>query len=140
MNVVGSCILRLVFSPVGRIFCVAARVVEGLPYAVGLKVALMLKHRSIVSFGERLVFRSSPNLPWIPFSPLATQAATASKAFSAMGGTFCAVYLPAPGDERESSPVKTEIPCCLQVPDNETLDGIVTMLHSETSGRKEFNT
>ena len=69
MELVGSCLLPLVFAPVNQIFRVKFRLVRGLPYAMVLGAAFMTDSRSIISFDAEEGFRSTPSSSWIPFAP-----------------------------------------------------------------------
>ena len=69
MEVVGSCLLPLVFAPVDQIFRVKFRVVKGLPYAMVLGAAFMTDHRSIISFDGEEGFRPTPCLLYTSPSP-----------------------------------------------------------------------
>ena len=69
MEVVGSCLLPLVFAPVNQIFRVKFRVVKGVPYAMVLGAALMTDHRSIISFDGEEGSRPTPSSSWVPFDP-----------------------------------------------------------------------
>ena len=107
----------------------ATRVVERLPYAVVLGAAFMQEHQSTISFGERDGYCPTPDSPEVLFSPLTVQTVTASKDDLALWTIFCAVCPSASGDKHESNFVGTEMPCCLQVADDETLNGVVMILH-----------
>ena len=57
MEVVGSCLLPLVFAPVDQLFRAKFRVVKRLPYAMVLRAAFMTDNRSIISFDGEEGFR-----------------------------------------------------------------------------------
>ena len=69
MEVVGSCLLPLVFAPVGQIFRVKFRVVKGLTYAMILGAAFMTDYRRIISFDGEKGFLQTPSSSWVPFAP-----------------------------------------------------------------------
>ena len=90
MEVVGSCLLPLVFAPVDQIFRVKFRVVKGLPYAMVLGAAFMTDHRSIISFDGEEGFRPTPSSSWVPFAPKEVGEAAAG-AMYAEWDHYCAV-------------------------------------------------
>ncbi|CAM9872207.1 unnamed protein product [Choristocarpus tenellus] len=67
MQVLGSCILPILFPPEDRVHNVTFRVVEGLPYGMVLGAAFCRQNKSVLSFREGEGFRPAPNSPWIPF-------------------------------------------------------------------------
>ena len=99
MEVVGSCLLPLVFAPVDQIFRVKFKVVKGLPYAMVLVVAIMTDHRSIISFDGEEDFRPTPSSSWVPSAPKEIGEA-ATGAMYAEWDHYCAVKLST--DEQEA--------------------------------------
>ena len=73
MEVIGSCVISMVFSPVDRVFRLSFPIVRDLPYAVVLGSAFMNEHHSTVSFREKEGFSPTPESAWMPFSPHATR-------------------------------------------------------------------
>ena len=73
MEVIGSCVISMVFSPVDRVFRLSFPIVRDLPYAVVLGSAFMNEHHSTVSFREKEGFSPTPEYAWMPFSPHATR-------------------------------------------------------------------
>ena len=90
MEVVDSCLLPLVFTPVDQIFRVKFRVVKGLPYAMVLGAAFMKDNRSIISFDGEEGFRPTPSSSWVPFAPKEVGEAAAG-AMCAEWDHYCAV-------------------------------------------------
>ena len=90
MEVVDSCLLPLVFVPVGQIFRVKFRVVRGPPCAMVLGAAFMKDNRSILSFDGEEGFRPTPSSAWIPFAPKEVEEAAAG-AMCAEWDHYCAV-------------------------------------------------
>ena len=100
MEVVGSCLLPLVFAPVDQIFHVKFRVVKGLPYATVLGAAFMKDNRSIISVDGEEGFRPTPSSSWVPFAPKEVGEAAAG-AMCAEWDHYCAVKPPTDKQERE---------------------------------------
>ena len=108
MEVVGSCLLRLVFAPVDQIFCVKFRVVKGLPYGMVLGAAFMTDHRSIISFDGEEGFRLTPSSSWVPFAPKEVGEAAAG-AMYAEWDRYCAVK-PSTDEQEPEELEKPKIP------------------------------
>ena len=92
MEMVGSCLLPLVFSPVDKIFRVKFKVVKELRYAIVLAVAFMTDSRGIISFDGKEGFWPTPFSSWVPFAPKEVGEATA-RAMYAEWDHYCAVKL-----------------------------------------------
>ena len=60
LEVIESCVIPLVFSPVDRVFSISFEVVRDLPYTVVLGAAFMKDHPSTISFREKEGFRPTP--------------------------------------------------------------------------------
>ena len=90
MELVGSCLLPLIFAPVDQIFCVKFRGVKGLPYAMVLGAAFMTDNRRIISFDGEEGFRPTPSSLWVPFAPKEVGEAAAG-AMCAEWDHYCAV-------------------------------------------------
>ena len=90
MELVGSCLLPLIFVPVDQIFRVKFRVVKGLLYAMVLGAAFMKDNRSILSFDGEKGFRPTPSSAWVPSAPKEVGEATAA-AMCAEWDHYCAV-------------------------------------------------
>ena len=90
MEVVGSCLLPLVFAPVDQIFPVKFRVVKRRLYAMVLGAAFMTDNRSIISFDGEEGFRPTPSSSWVPFDPKEVGEA-AEGALYAKWDHYCAV-------------------------------------------------
>ena len=69
MEMVGSCLLPLVFAPVDKIFRVKFRLGKGLPYSMVLGAAFIKDNRSIIRFDGEEGFRPTPSSSWVPFAP-----------------------------------------------------------------------
>ena len=62
MDILGTCLLALVFPPIDGIFRAKVRVVKGLPYGLVLGTEFMSRHESLLSFGR-------PGLGWFKPTP-----------------------------------------------------------------------
>ena len=129
MEVTGSCVIPMVFSPVDRVFRVSFRIIRDLPYAVVLGAAFMKEHHSTIRFREEEGFRPTPESTWVPFSSHTTNSATSSKDITAAWTSFCAVRLPADNDTKPNYP-RHVIPKCLAEAKEDSLDQVVDHLHS----------
>ena len=94
----------------------------------------MQEHRRTISFGGREGFRPTPDSPWVPFSALAAQAATASKDIYEPSFELSVPWRLVASAIKDQ--VETDIPCDLWVVDDEALGGFVEILNSETDLRK----
>ena len=128
MEVIGSCLIPMVFSTVDRVFRISFRVVRDLPYAVVLGAAFMKKHHSTIIFQEKEGFKPTPESTWVPFSSHTTNSATSSKDITAAWTSFCAVRLPAAKDLDTDDP-RHVIPKCLAEAYEDSLDQVVDHLH-----------
>ena len=108
MEVVGSCLLPLVFAPVDQIFRVKNRVVKGLPYAMVLGAAFMTDHQSIISFDGEEGFRPTPFSSWVPFAPKEVGEA-ATESMYAEWDHNCAV-IPPTGEQEPDELEEPKIP------------------------------
>ena len=68
MEVIGSCVVPMVFSPVDRLFRISFRIVRNLPYAVVLGATFMKEYQSTISFLEKGGFGPTPESTWVPLS------------------------------------------------------------------------
>ena len=136
MEVIGSCLIPLIFTPVYRVFRVPFRVVRDLPYAVVLGTAFMKENKSVLSFNENEGFKPTPDSTWVPFSPHIAGAAKSSKEVSAAWDDFCAVR-PAEAQKLDHSSFPDDTPQPLLKANEETLDEIVASLRRNCESRKD---
>ena len=136
MEVVGSCVIPMVFSPVNRVFRISFRIVRGLPYAVVLGAAFMKGHHSTIRFREKEGFRPTPELIWVSFSSRTTNSATSSKDITAAWTSFCAIRPPTDNDPNPDDP-RHVIPKCLVEANKDSPDQVVDHLYSVCWTTKE---
>ena len=136
MEVIGSCLIPLIFTPVNRVFRVPFRVVRDLPYAVVLGAAFMKENKSVLSFNENEGFKPTPDSTWVPFSPHIAGAAKSSKEVSAAWDDFCAGR-PAEAQKSDHRSFPDGIPQPLLKTNEETLDEIVASLRRNCESRKD---
>ena len=127
MEVIGSCVIPVVFSPVDRVLRISFRIVRDLPYAVVLGAAFMKEHHSTISFREKKRFRPTPELTWVSFSSHTTNSTTSSKDIT--GTSFHAVRLPADNDPNPDDP-RHVILKGLAEANEDSLDRVVDYLQS----------
>ena len=60
MEVIGSCMIPIMFSPVDRVSHISSRIVRNLPYTVVLGAAFMKEHQSTISVREKEGVRPTP--------------------------------------------------------------------------------
>ena len=80
MDILGTCLLALVFPPIDGIFRARVRVVKGLPYGLVLGTEFMSRHESILSFARLGLgwFRPTPDTDRVPLlSPILERSNTA---------------------------------------------------------------
>ena len=135
MEVIGSCVIPMMFSPVDKVFRISFRVVRDLPYAIVLGAAFMREHHSIISFREKEGFKPTPESTWVSFSSHTTNSATSSKKVTAAWTSFCAVRPIADSDPDPDNP--QHIPRCLAEANEDSLDQVVDHLHSVCWETKE---
>ena len=128
MEVIGFCVIPMVFSPVDRVFRISFRVVRDLPYAVVVGAAFMKKHQSTIRFRGKEGFKPTPGSTWVPFSSHTTNSASSSKDITAAWISFCAVRPPADKNPNLDDP-RHAIPKCLAKPNKDSLDQVVDHLH-----------
>ena len=135
MEVIGSCVIPVVFPPIDRVFRISFRVVRDLPYAVVLGAAFMKEHHSTISFREKEGFKPTPESTWVPFSSHTTNSATSSKDITAAWTSFCAVRPLADDGPDPDNPRR--IPKCFAEANEDSLDQVVDHLYSTCWRTKE---
>ena len=135
MEVIGSCVIPVVFPPIDRVFRTSFRVVRDLPYAVVPGAAFMKEHHSTISFREKEGFKPTPESTWVPFSSHTTNSATSSNDITAAWISFCAVRPPA--DDSSDSDNPQHIPKCFDEASEDSLEQVVDHLHSTCWKNKE---
>ena len=129
MEVIGSCLIPMAFSPVDRVFRISFRIVGDLPYAVVLGASSMKEHQRTISFRENEGFRPTPESTRVPFSRHTTNSATASKDVTAAWTAFCAIRTTADNDPNLEDP-RHFISKCLTEANEDSLDQVVDHLRS----------
>ena len=127
MEVTGSCVIPMVFSPVDRIFQISLGFVRDLPYAVVLGAAFVKEHHSTIRLREKEEFRPTPEWTWVPFSSHTINSAMSSKDITAAWTSFCAVRPPAENDTNLDDP-RHVIPKCLDEANEDSLDLFIQRL------------
>ena len=120
MEVIGSCVIPVMFPPINRVFRISFRDVRDLLYAVVLGAAFMKRHHSTISFREKEGFKPTPESTWVPFSSHTTNSATSSKDITAAWTSFCAVRPPADDSPDPESPQR--IPKCFDEASEDSLN------------------
>ena len=135
IEVIGSCVIPVVFPPIDRVFRISFRVVRDLPCAVVLGAAFMKEHHSTISFREKEGFKPTPESTWVHFSSHTTNSATSSKDATAAWTSFCAVRPAADDSPDPDNP--QYIPKCFDEVSEDSLDQVVDHLHSTCWKTKE---
>ena len=91
MEVIGFCVIPIVFSTVDRVFRISFRVVRDLPYAAVRGAAFMEEHQCTTSFREKEDLKATPESTWVPFSSHSTNSAMSSKDVTAARTALCAI-------------------------------------------------
>ena len=129
MEVIGSCVIHMVFSPVDRVFRISFRIVRDLLYAVVLGVAFMKARHSTISFRDKEGFRPTTESTRVSFSSHTTNSATSSKDVTAAWTSFCAVRPPADNAPNPDDP-RHVILKCLAEANEDSLDQVADHLRS----------